>query len=87
MFYWGLARFQRSKPARNEVDFRGVHFANSGAKPLISLRRNPFETKRNGFFDQEKTLKSCEAAAPRKTACQKGPKGGPVGFRVTLSAC
>lgn len=78
MFYWGLAKFRGVKPARNEVDFRGVRFANSRPKPLISLRRTLFETKRNGFLKREKTLKYREAAAPHRTFSRKGPKGSPV---------
>ena len=78
MFYWGSARVNEAQLARNEVSFRGVHFANSGPKPLISLRRGPFETKRNGFLKREKTLKYREAAAPHRTFSRKGPKGSPV---------
>ncbi len=52
MFYWGLARFERSQTARNEVDLGGCHFANSGHKSLISLRATLSETKRNGFLKE-----------------------------------
>ena len=77
MFYWGLARLNGAQLARNEVEFRGVQFANSGPKALISLRRPLFETKRNGFLKREKTLKYREAAAPHRTFSRKGPKGSP----------
>lgn len=78
MFYWGLVRLSVARLARNEVDFRGVHFANSGPKALIPLRWPLFETKRNGFLKREKTLKYREAAAPHRTFSQKGPKGSPA---------
>ena len=46
----------------------------------LDRARKPFPANSIGFLKKEKTRVFCEAAAPRKTARQKGPKGAPVGF-------
>ncbi len=48
-------------------------------------RKKPFPANSIRFLRKEKTRVFCEAAAPRKTACQKGPKGSLVGFCVGAS--
>jgi hypothetical protein len=53
-----------------------------GFQQFRTERQKPFLANSIGFLRKEKTRVFCEAAAPRKTACQKGPKGSPVGFCV-----
>ena len=48
-------------------------------------RKKPFPANSIGLLRKEKTRVFCEAAAPRMTACQKGPKGTPIGFCVGAS--
>ena len=56
-----------------------------GFQQFRTERQKPFPANSIGFLRKEKTRVFCEAAAPRKTACQKGPKGSPVGFCVGAS--
>ncbi len=51
----------------------------------LKRAKKPFPANSIGFLRKEKTRVFCEAAAPRKTACQKGPKGSLGGFRVGVS--
>ena len=51
-----------------------------GFRQFRTERQKPFPANSIGFLRKEKTRVFCEAAAPRKTACQKGPKGSPVSF-------
>jgi hypothetical protein len=46
-----------------------------GFQQFRTERQKPFPANSIGFLRKEKTRVFCEAAAPRKTARQKGPKG------------
>jgi hypothetical protein len=47
---FGQTRSEPNKIAVSICEPSGGHFGNSRPKPLKSLHRIPFETKRNGFF-------------------------------------
>jgi hypothetical protein len=48
-------------------------------------RQKPFPANSIGFLKKEKSRVFCEAAAPRNTAHQKGPKGSPVSFSLQIT--
>ena len=51
-----------------------------GFQQFRTERQKPFPANSIGFLRKEKTRVFCEAAAPRKTAHRKGPKGGPCWY-------
>jgi hypothetical protein len=83
---WGSNRvetvFLRKPTDRRNAGLSRNYSNLGGFQQFRTERQKPIPANSIGFLRKEKTRVFCEAAAPRKTACQKGPKGSPVGFCV-----